>query len=62
MATPTLGQWVEMTHVTQQQQRFLLSELNTTNLAFYLPFFFLIDLYWSIIASQYRVSFCCTTK
>ena len=23
---------------------------------------FLIDLYWSIIASQYRVSFCCTTK
>ena len=24
--------------------------------------FFLIDLYWSIIASQYRVSFCCTTK
>ena len=25
-------------------------------------FFFLIDLYWSIIASQYRVSFWCTTK
>ena len=24
--------------------------------------FFLIDLYWSIIASQYYVSFCCTTK
>ena len=24
--------------------------------------FFLIHLYWSIIASQYRVSFCCTTK
>ena len=23
---------------------------------------FLIDLYWSIIASQYHVSFCCTTK
>ena len=25
-------------------------------------FFFLIDLYWSISASQYRVSFCCTAK
>ena len=27
-----------------------------------MAFFFLIDLYWSIITSQYRVSFCCTTK
>ena len=25
-------------------------------------FFFLIDLYWSLIASQYCVSFCCTPK
>ena len=24
--------------------------------------FFLIDLYWSIIVSQYCISFCCTTK
>ena len=27
-----------------------------------LLYFFLLDLYWSIIASQYIVSFCCTTK
>ena len=25
-------------------------------------YYFLIDLYWSIIASQYCFSFCCTTK
>ena len=28
----------------------------------YSSFFFLINLYWSIIASQYHVNFCCITK
>ena len=36
--------------------------LESCFVSFNFSFFFLIHIYWSIIASQYYVSFCCTTK